>query len=554
MTNRSAAGAWAVGVGALVALLYLAHVALYWTQINDDAFITFRYSLFWAEGRGPYFNGGERVEGYTNFLLMAGLVPVIRWLGADEALFAAKLTGVLGGAAAITLAAALVWRWLRDSDAPAPVVVVAAGAAAALTAGNSAFALNTTTGLETGLFAGLLTFGLYLLDSSRARRRWCGAGVAFALAALTRPEGAAVFALAGAVLLLTHLRQAFAWRVALIDGAIMVVVVAAHVAFRRVMYDGEWLPNTYYAKQGGYWGATTPYIYIVEFFVLHFAVAGAALALLAPFARQPHLRTAVLPGLAALALGCAEIYATGPDWMPGYRLLTPYAPILGACIVLGLFVIGEHIGLTPAARAASCVLLVAFALWWQFHARGVYAEVAATRARGYQRGHAALAEYLQRNAQAGDSVALMDIGLIGYRNPQLHILDVTGLTDRTIAKSPGGFLDKQYPSAYVFDRQPRFFVATFIADGGAYAAPIGGFRHLTTIEERLLSDPAFFQWYFTPRQAAPGAQPLEQLAAAMGATVVFEHDHPAMRYFLGVFERRATPASLPAVPSAEEAP
>ncbi|MEJ5165858.1 MAG: hypothetical protein WHV67_02380, partial [Thermoanaerobaculia bacterium] len=36
--------------------------------IVDDAYITYRYSKNFVEGKGLVFNEGERVEGITNFL------------------------------------------------------------------------------------------------------------------------------------------------------------------------------------------------------------------------------------------------------------------------------------------------------------------------------------------------------------------------------------------------------------------------------------------------------------------------------------------------------
>jgi hypothetical protein len=38
-----------------------------------------------------------------------------------------------------------------------------------------------------------------------------------------------------------------------IDAAIVTAVFAAQLVFRRMAYDGEWLPNTYFAKSGGFW-------------------------------------------------------------------------------------------------------------------------------------------------------------------------------------------------------------------------------------------------------------------------------------------------------------
>ena len=48
----------------------------------DDAYISLRYASNWASGKGLCFNLGERVEGYTNFLLVALEAAAIR-LGVD---------------------------------------------------------------------------------------------------------------------------------------------------------------------------------------------------------------------------------------------------------------------------------------------------------------------------------------------------------------------------------------------------------------------------------------------------------------------------------------
>ena len=90
---------WLVVVVLIPVALFGIHASLFWSYINDDAFITFRYSRFLASGLGPYYNVGEHVEGYTNFLWMLLLEPVIQFGGADRVLLAAKLIGVVSAAA-----------------------------------------------------------------------------------------------------------------------------------------------------------------------------------------------------------------------------------------------------------------------------------------------------------------------------------------------------------------------------------------------------------------------------------------------------------------------
>jgi arabinofuranosyltransferase len=47
---------------------YLLHILSQPHHWLDDAFIFFRYAANWADGHGPVFNLGERVEGYSSVL------------------------------------------------------------------------------------------------------------------------------------------------------------------------------------------------------------------------------------------------------------------------------------------------------------------------------------------------------------------------------------------------------------------------------------------------------------------------------------------------------
>src|SRR5688572_12167490 len=51
-----------------VAGAYLLHVLSQPEHWLDDAYIFFRYAENWADGHGPVFNVGERVEGYSSIL------------------------------------------------------------------------------------------------------------------------------------------------------------------------------------------------------------------------------------------------------------------------------------------------------------------------------------------------------------------------------------------------------------------------------------------------------------------------------------------------------
>lgn len=529
-----------LAVGSVVIVAYLALVAVYWTQVNDDAFITFRYSKFLTLGNGPYFNVGEHVEGYTNFLMMLLMAGAISLFGDQWALPCAKLIGVGAGIVAIVSAWALCARWLRKIDAVAARADLLAWGAAGLVAVNCAFAFNSTTGLETTLFSALLMLGYWLVQLSRDTQKYRGAGAAFALAALTRPEGAYIFA---AVflgrLLIGELREKSGRRALLIDALIVGGAVAAHMAFRYAAYDGELLPNTFYAKHGGFSWGLTPTAYVLGFGYSIMGVAIPLLAFLPLLARNRAIRSDTLPVLLAACASVVAIYLGGADWMRGYRLLIPHAPAWSALALCGVIVVVDRIrGLTKSAVIFASLLLAPALFCWQTPMRQSYQRYSIIRARGYAVGHAALADWLAARTTPGETVALMDIGIVGYRCPDLRILDITGLTDRYIAKSPGGFLSKEFDPAYVFDRAPEYIIIAAAApDGPLGQEYIARLDPWTGIEARLLEAPEFRARYVHPVEPEPGARGLQWLAAVCGAEAVFHHDHPTRNYLLLAYRR-----------------
>ncbi|MCY3968400.1 MAG: hypothetical protein OXG74_00575 [Acidobacteria bacterium] len=262
--------------------------------LTDDAYISFRYARNLADGHGLVFNPGfERVEGYTNLLWVLILA-------------AGALAGIAPEAASIALGYGLtILLWLlvcrfayseaRPRDPPwiwllAPVMLAA----------TRSVAVWSTSGLETRLFEVLILGALLRLsveirgaaaapatrasttDAAGGRvahRPW--ASLLFALATLTRPDGALI---AGCSLSMAWIWLAFRrrrqqlypeclridLRRAAQDAFVYAVPVGASVGF-RLAYYGEWLPNTYYAKVGGlsWWSMGWDY---AQSFVIEYAM------------------------------------------------------------------------------------------------------------------------------------------------------------------------------------------------------------------------------------------------------------------------------------------
>ncbi|HEU5011047.1 MAG TPA: hypothetical protein VFT66_00795, partial [Roseiflexaceae bacterium] len=216
-----AAGAWlARDVWSRLALVALALLmtfsgVLWPSWMTDDAIISFRYAENLVAGNGLVYNVGERVEGYTNFLWTM-LAALLLWLGGDPVWWA-YVSGVVL-ALAILLLTYWLARWLLS---PAWALV-----AALFVATSQSLLIYTArgAGLETGLFTLLVLAGsaLVIKEEGRRKKEELGAqsaerramvaphpltrspahpltfgliGLIFALATLTRPEGALVMAL-----------------------------------------------------------------------------------------------------------------------------------------------------------------------------------------------------------------------------------------------------------------------------------------------------------------------------------------------------------------------
>src|SRR5512141_426918 len=95
----------ALVLGGAITLLFLGHALFYiralgWDAV-DDAYISFVYARNAILGHGLVFNPGERVEGFTNFLWTAAMVP-LEGAGADVGRVS-MLIGALLGVACLAL-------------------------------------------------------------------------------------------------------------------------------------------------------------------------------------------------------------------------------------------------------------------------------------------------------------------------------------------------------------------------------------------------------------------------------------------------------------------
>ncbi len=313
---------------AAVATVVIAGVFFYNVRRNysmpDDAFISFRYADHLNRGLGLVWNPGERVEGYSNFFWVVLLSAGMR-LGVAPQVTSTVLNTVSGGALLVgifLLSARYHGRWSPFSWLPVLVLVTSAS-----------FTAWCSGGLATMFFAALVFFAYmsFLREREQPAARLYPSTLLFAVASLTRPEGALHFAIAGLFFLADILRRKRSPAAALVWGLPWALVVGAHLLWRHSYY-GFWLPNTYYAKVGSElsWGQSLRYfqsfsqMYHLEWFL--------PLALLAVFyrPRYVHILFAAVVGLHTL-----YVASVGGDYLE-FRFLVMIFPYLYWLIVEGV--------------------------------------------------------------------------------------------------------------------------------------------------------------------------------------------------------------------------
>lgn len=419
--------------GALIVLALLMLAAHAWTLrdfLVDDAYISWRYSRNIADGLGPVFNAGERVEGYSNPLYTFLLSLPARWAPGDDTLpLVGRMVGFLAALATLVTMA----RWRSSGHGAGPALALL------LCATSTSLALWSVGGLETTLYGFLIVAALGATmarpESTGGR---VGTGLLLAGIALSRPEGIVP---AGALYLARFLDPATRrqGRSHLLIGLAFLLPVAAYLIF-RVSYFGDWLPNTWYAKKVGLAEAWRKGSWYLISFVHQnggkWLYAAAPLALL-DRDRRRLVRTASL----VLAAYLPYVLYVGGDWMDQHRFLAPVVPLIYLLTGLGWGVVIDRIagGLAhwPGGDLVRVVSPLAVLAAWSLLLRPT---IDLTRDQvergGYVNAHPyyeTVGRLVGAVADSGWSVATHDIGAIGWYG-KVRVVDLLGLVDRDLAR------------------------------------------------------------------------------------------------------------------------
>ncbi|MEZ4218449.1 MAG: hypothetical protein R3E88_18385 [Myxococcota bacterium] len=467
---------------ALVASIYAAAAVLAWVGwremwfLTDDAFISFRYLSNAFDGRGLVWNPPPflPVEGYTNFGWIALLGAVWATTGIAPPRAANALSFALGLG---TLAFALRIAWRARLPArfepwrPALAALALLGIAT-----NRTFVTWLSSGLETSLFTlCVVGFACLALERDVATRpgRALALGALAAAGALTRPDG-------WLLVLGTAVLAARAARPAALALLAPLALPVAHLLWRRAFY-GEWLPNTYYAKQLGAWpesGLRYAASFAVEYALwVWLAAAGAwAVARVRRGGGPPALAPVVVAAVVAAHFAYYTLRVGGDHFE--YRVYAHLVPLAFASFAWLL----ADAGASPRATAALLAAFVALS-WpipWMHHA---LTRDLATREETHvlvapvaphlppplrwlaapfdrwqawliprhvcmrHREHAVYLRSLEALLPSRDEGATLswgdrdvllagNVGLLGWVLPNVAILDMVGLNDWVVARTP----------------------------------------------------------------------------------------------------------------------
>lgn len=450
----------------------------------DDDFIAYRYARNLAEGLGPVFNPGERVEGFSAPGWMLAVALAVR-AGASAAGFSSIVSALACALAAWSIGR--IWSRRHPGDPSfAPALLVAA---------SPAIAWHAAQGLGTVPVAALVAAGLDRWDRAlRGGRGTLGASLLLGMAALVRNE---------AVLFVLPFAAVEARRRRFGAAAAALAPIAAWQAV-RVAYYGDWLPNTYAAKK-------LPFLEDLGRGLQYLALSNAtigiavalALAVVALVRRRDRAPDVVLRSACAGALAYAAfvVYAGG-DFEPLARFFVPILPV-----ALLLACEGAHALSGGSPRIAAAALAAALG----------FEQIAQRERAGLRESHelsevrwARMGREVARRVPPGTRVALSPIGAFGYES-RLPLIDVLGLTNREVASAPpdlsiGVKGHHRHDGGWVLSREPEMIVL----GNGWLRTDASGVPTLVANpwESSLLSHPAFARDYEALAIDVEGSYPL----------------------------------------------
>ncbi len=322
---------------ALVALIVIACAVAFvkecrWLEqpVVDDAAITLAYArTFFAGGGARLTFASAPVEGFSDPLWML----LVGWafpLHLDPLRWAQRLSttfGVLTVVATALFGPAVHGRPPRLEDAAAPILLCCF----------PLFPYWATSGLETTLYAFLLTASVLVVIREERRRRGSWTGVCLSLAFLTRPEAPLV--MAAALVYWVTARVARRKRPGKQELFILLwlTLLCGGYLLLRWSYFARVIPNTYFAKRWWDYAAADYLKTFCQHYTAIVCVAAVGALVVSTFG-SVHERRVLALLLLVVAGGVLFIVVSRADWMNELRFCVPYSGVLAMIFAATLVV------------------------------------------------------------------------------------------------------------------------------------------------------------------------------------------------------------------------
>jgi hypothetical protein len=507
---------WFVAIATLVA-----HASLFGSWIVDDAGIVFAYARNLAEGKGLVAQAGLiPVEGYSDFSWVLLLSPFFL-LNLFDPVWTPKLASFFLTLVSFGFLHRSFHRHANRGPYAAPCVAL-------LLSLNTSFVVWTFSGLENSLFVCLLVVYLFLccevgLGVDASRRKSILAGCVIALVAMTRPDGIAY--LPAFPFLYLAMRRGGRWTPSRDDlmrllsfGLGFLSFFGSFITF-RVLYFGQWVPNTYFAKGGPSFGTLFKVVLLDPEMISKgiglissMAGLGGGLLLLSVIGGTCYLvgrggfSRVHAAWLVFLLFSILSYLLLPYDWMTEYRFATPFFLFFyGYCVLIGIELI-DRLGARPdsAERIMKWAMVGAVSLGvvvFSDHSASFAAHPTTSFANVSRRFAFLYDDYAERLQVAEGSILLPDVGGPLYYS-KLRIYDLGGLVDphiaRTLVKDPAALHN------YIFAKAKPTFIHTHAS---------------WTVRSRLDMDPRFHEDY------VPLNESLDEYAAKKYQLKIFSGDY-----------------------------
>lgn len=477
-------------------LVFLIITIPFFSHVVDDAYISFRYAKNFVDGHGLVFNPGERVEGYTNFLWV--ILSAISLLVSVAPELFTRIIGILCCLGTI----AVVIRF-SPSDKRFPQLL---WMPSLFLAANPSFAVWSTGGMETPLFAFLITFGVLLAAEGMQKEHIpLSSAVLLGLAALTRPEGVLAAAVISVSAFIINLKKSGFRRNWILWNIVFAAIFLPYFVW-RLSYYGFIFPNSFYAKvDPGGSQLQRGFFYLHEFLkITGYWLLGALVGFW--WAKSRKFLAILFSFIIVFTL---YIIYVGGDGLPMFRF---FVPLVGFFFLLIAYCLSGVFEKIQKWNSAKIIITAFLAVAWIFSFSHAFRgpafdyvmqdihEVTSWKQVGL---------WFKEHADQGDSIAVIPAGAIPYFS-ELTAIDMLGINDLTIGHKATPEMGKtqagheKHDVEYVLSRKPTYVIIGIYGLESEQLPPKQVIKPFYPAEKELLRSTEFQQQYKLASAKAKG--------------------------------------------------